>query len=86
MKRLVLIALLVACGDKKSDVPAATVSDVSIQDGELRWAGSACCDVTASAQQVHGAIGFALETGLHVYYRRARAAQAWAVAACDALR
>src|SRR6188768_1025330 len=28
MKRLVLIALLVACGDKKSDVPAATVSDV----------------------------------------------------------
>jgi len=65
---------------------AAPVSDVSIQDGELRWAGSACCEVTASAQQVHGAIGFALETGLHAYYRRARAAQAWAVAACDALR
>jgi acyl-CoA dehydrogenase-like protein len=65
---------------------AATANDGSIQDGELRWAGSASCDVTASAQQVHGAIGFALETGLHAYYRRARATQAWAVAACDALR
>ena len=48
--------------------------------------GSACCDVTASAQQVHGAVGFALETGLHVYYRRARAVSAWGVAVCDALR
>jgi len=65
---------------------AATVNDGSVQDGELRWAGSACCGVTASAQQVHGAIGFALETGLHAYYRRARATQAWAAAACDALR
>jgi len=57
-----------------------------VQDGELRWAGSACCEIVASAQQVHGAIGFALESGLHVHYRRARAAQAWAVAVCDALR
>ena len=65
---------------------AATVNDGSVQDGELRWAGSACCEVTASAQQVHGAIGFALETGLHAYYRRARATQAWAAAARDALR
>jgi alkylation response protein AidB-like acyl-CoA dehydrogenase len=65
---------------------AATANDAGIQDGELRWAGSACCEVTASAQQVHGAVGFALETGLHAYYRRARATQTWAVAACDALR
>ena len=53
---------------------------------ELRWAGEACCDVTASAHQVHGALGFALESGLHVYHRRARSVSAWAVAACDALR
>ncbi len=53
---------------------------------ELRWAGTACCEVTASAQQVYGALGFALESGIHVYYRRARSVQAWAVAACDALR
>ena len=65
---------------------AATASDDGAQDGELRWAGSACCEVTASAQQVRGAIGFALEAGLHVYYRRARAASAWNVAVCDALR
>ena len=65
---------------------AATANDAGVQDGELRWAGSACCEVTASAQQVHGAVGFALETGLHTYYRRARATQAWAVATCDALR
>ena len=56
------------------------------QEGEPRWAGTAACEVTASAHQVYGALGFALESGLHVYYRRARAVQAWAVAACDALR
>lgn len=65
---------------------AAAASDGGVQDGELRWAGSACREVTASAQQVHGAVGFALETGLHVRYRRARAVQTWAVAVCDALR
>jgi alkylation response protein AidB-like acyl-CoA dehydrogenase len=65
---------------------AATAGEGGIQDGELRWAGSACCEVTAASQQVHGALGFALESGLHVYYRRACSVQAWAVAACDALR
>lgn len=64
----------------------ATVNEGGVQDAELRWAGSACCQVTASAHQVHGAIGFALESGLHVYYRRARSVSAWAVAVCDALR
>lgn len=53
---------------------------------ELLWAGSACCEVTASAHQVHGAVGFALETGLHRLYRRARAMQAWTSAACTAAR
>jgi acyl-CoA dehydrogenase-like protein len=64
----------------------ATAESNGVQEGELRWAGTACCEVTASAHQVHGALGFALESGLHVYYRRARAVQAWSVAACDALR
>jgi Acyl-CoA dehydrogenase, C-terminal domain len=65
---------------------AGTVNDGGVQDAELRWAGTACCEVTASAQQICGALGFTLESGLHVYYRRARSVQAWAAAACDALR
>ncbi len=50
----------------------------------LLWAGSAAREVTASAHQVHGAIGFALETGLHRIYRRTKAVQVWAAAVCDA--
>jgi Acyl-CoA dehydrogenase, C-terminal domain len=50
----------------------------------LLWAGAACREVTASAHQVHGAIGFALETGLHRYYRRAKTLQVWAAAVCRA--
>jgi Acyl-CoA dehydrogenase, C-terminal domain len=65
---------------------AAASADAGLQEAELRWAGAACCDVTASAHQVHGAIGFALETGLHVYHRRAAATHAWAAAACAAAR
>ena len=65
---------------------AAATNDGGHQDGELRWAGEACCGVTASAHQVYGALGFALESGLHVFHRRACAANVWAVAACDALR
>jgi hypothetical protein len=64
----------------------ATTNDGGLQDAELRWAGSACCEVTASAHQVHGAVGFALQTGLHLYHRRARAVQAWATAVCTAAR
>ena len=63
---------------------AAAANEGGLQDAELRWAGPACCDVTASAHQIHGAVGFALETGLHVYHRRARATQAWAAAVCTA--
>ena len=51
---------------------AAPSNDGGLQEPELRFAGSACCDVVASSHQVHGAVGFALETGLHVYHRRAR--------------
>ena len=50
----------------------------------LLWAGSATREVTASAHQVHGAIGFALESGLHRYYRRAKAVQVWSTAVCRA--
>jgi len=65
---------------------AAVSNPGGLQDSELCWAGSACCDVTASAHQVHGAVGFALESGLHVHYRRARSVQAWTDAACAAAR
>lgn len=63
---------------------AATANDGGLQPAALRYAGSACCEVTASAHQVHGAVGFALETGLHAYHRRARSVASWAVAAADA--
>jgi alkylation response protein AidB-like acyl-CoA dehydrogenase len=63
---------------------AATDGEFALQVCELTWAGAACCEVTASAHQVYGALGFALESGLHVYHRRARSAQAWAVAVREA--
>jgi acyl-CoA dehydrogenase-like protein len=56
------------------------------REPELVWAGAACSAVTASAHQVHGAVGFALETGLHRFHRRARAMQSWAASACAATR
>lgn len=43
----------------------------------LAWAGSACREVTAHVQQVHGGIGFALEGGIHRFYRRAKTVQVW---------
>ena len=46
----------------------------------LAWAGSACREVTMIAQQVHGAIGFALESDLHRAYRRAKTIHVWAEA------
>jgi len=54
--------------------------------GALAWAGGACRSVTAVAQQVHGAVGFALESGLHRAYRRAKTAQVWTDAVCEATR
>ena len=46
----------------------------------LAWAGAACREVTAIAQQAHGAIGFAMESGLHRTFRRAKTVQVWAEA------
>jgi len=65
---------------------ASTTDERSLPAPELLWAGAAACEVTASAHQVHGAIGFALETGLHRYYRRACAMHAWTTAVCAATR
>jgi hypothetical protein len=52
----------------------------------LLWAGHACREVTVAGQQVHGAIGFALESGVHRAFRRAKSAQVWADAVCRAVR
>jgi hypothetical protein len=65
---------------------SAATADVGLQEPALRFAGTACCRVTASAHQVHGAVGFALETGLHAYHRRARSVASWASAAAAAGR
>jgi hypothetical protein len=54
--------------------------------GELLWACAACSDVAATAQQVHGALGFALETGLHRFHRRAASLTGWSAAVCEATR
>ena len=80
--RLADAALLVD-GLELSTWQAATPTDFE-RAPALFWAGAACRDVTASAHQVHGAIGFALETGLHRYFRRAKAVQVWAAAVCRA--
>ncbi len=63
---------------------ATANDDAGLRAAELLWAGAACSRVTASAHQVHGAVGFALETGPHRLYRRARAMQTWTAAACAA--
>ena len=76
------VASLLADHRPRSSAERASGIDVPA----LLWAGDACCEVTASAHQVHGAVGFALESGLHLYYRRARSTQAWAAAVCLALR
>lgn len=57
-----------------------------LRAADLLWAAPACCEITASAIQVHGAIGFALESGLHRLYRRARAASSWITAVCAEAR
>ena len=43
----------------------------------LAWAGRASREVTAHVHQVHGGIGFALEGGVHRFYRRARTIEVW---------
>ena len=51
--------------------------ETGFQRDSLAWAGAACREVTAHVQQVHGGIGFALEGGIHRYYRRAKSVQVW---------
>ncbi len=56
---------------------SATDPGAGFPRDSLAWAGRACRDVTARVQQVHGGIGFALEGGIHRYYRRAKTVQVW---------
>ncbi|MCS7005988.1 MAG: acyl-CoA dehydrogenase family protein [Thermoleophilia bacterium] len=71
---IALLAWRAAAGESGAAVP------------ERAWAADAACEVTAAAHQVHGAVGFALETGLHCFSRRARAVRAWSKAVSAALR
>lgn len=50
----------------------------------LRFGAAAAREVTAIAQQAHGGIGFALESGVHRAYRRVKSAQMWIAAVLDA--
>ena len=56
---------------------AGAVPDSGFPSDSLAWAGGACREVTAHVQQVHGGIGFALEGGVHRFYRRAKTVQVW---------
>lgn len=56
---------------------AAAEPDAGFPADSLAWAGGACREVTVHVQQVHGAVGFALEGGVHRYYRRAKTVQVW---------
>ncbi len=65
---------------------AATPGDSSegpLQRTALRWAGVAAREVTASAHQAHGGVGFALEAGVHRAYRRAKSTQVWIAGVLD---
>jgi len=57
---------------------AAADPEAGFPRDSLAWAGGACREVTMHVQQVHGGIGFALEGGIHRYYRRAKTVQVWA--------
>ncbi|MGL6278764.1 MAG: acyl-CoA dehydrogenase family protein, partial [Gaiella sp.] len=52
-------------------------SDDAVPWEALAWSGRACREVTAQVLQVHGGIGFALEGGVHRFYRRAKTVQVW---------
>ena len=49
----------------------------------LRFGAAAAREVTAIAQQAHGGVGFALESGVHRAYRRVKSAQVWIAAVLD---
>ena len=50
----------------------------------LAWASAAAREVTATAHQAHGGVGFALESGVHNAYRRAKSIQVWIAAVLEA--
>ncbi|MSO96050.1 MAG: acyl-CoA dehydrogenase [Thermoleophilia bacterium] len=56
---------------------SAADPDGAFPRDSLAWAGGACREVTMHVQQVHGGIGFALEGGVHRYFRRAKSVQVW---------
>lgn len=56
---------------------AAAAPEAGFPAATLSWAGGSCREVTMHVQQVHGAIGFALESGIHRYHRRAKTVQVW---------
>jgi hypothetical protein len=55
-------------------------NDPPLPAAALAWAGAACREVTVTAHQLHGAVGFALESDVHLAYRRAKTVQVWAAA------
>jgi alkylation response protein AidB-like acyl-CoA dehydrogenase len=66
-----------ACDGLLLSAWAAADPDGGFPAASLAWAGGVCREVTAHVQQVHGGIGFALEGGVHRYYRRAKSSQVW---------
>lgn len=56
---------------------AAADPDAGFPRDALAWAPGAAREVTASVLQAHGGIGFALEGGVHRFFRRAKALQVW---------
>lgn len=70
-------AAVLAEGLELSARAAASDEADGLPSASLGWAGPACREVTAHVVQVHGAIGFALESGIHRFYRRAESLQVW---------
>jgi hypothetical protein len=77
-------AALAADGALLTAWAAAIPGGEPVPVASLLHAGGAGRVVTAASQQLHGASGFALESGLHRAYRRAKSCQVWAAAVCRA--
>jgi hypothetical protein len=67
------------------EAAVAGAGDAPLPREALRWASGGAREVTAIAQQAHGGVGFALESGVHRAYRRAKSSQAWVGAVLDEL-
>lgn len=59
---------------------SAAAQDETVPAGALLWASGAVRDLSASMHQVYGGVGFALESGVHRAYRRAKSLQLWTTA------